>query len=121
MDKNIYLLLFSLVIIALYLFDLHVESVLNPSQLWAFNLATTIVLWFFLFSWCVEHAKHHNVNRPSALLIVLTGPLGLIIYFFNNFGLKGGLANTGKATSFLALVLVFAILIDELLIHLGWL
>ena len=111
--KDIYLLVLWLVLPALYLFESKIEGIPINDQ--GFGLGITLVGDFFVWSWCVEHAKFLNVKPPRALLIILLGPIGVLYHFFKSFGLKGGFFNTYKATVFLIIITVTVLLVDELI------
>ena len=104
--KNIYLLLILLV----FFISIAADTILGtPPLVWSLSSAiASLFICFFVYAWCIEHAKHYKIKIPgrSAFWAALFPPIGVPIYFFRGFGFKKGFFKTIKSIGFLILILV---------------
>ena len=109
--KNIYLMLILVVIFISTIIDVKIETGVYKHYQSGFFIVPAILIMFLVFAWCIEHAKHFEIELPrgAAFLSALVPYVGVPIYFFRGFGFKNGLFKTIKSIGFLILNLVVGI------------
>jgi hypothetical protein len=64
-----------------------------------------IIIAILIFVWCRLHAKVHDVQEKAfACFTALLPPVGVPLYLFRAFGIKGGLIGTLKSLGFFLIV-----------------
>jgi len=85
----------------------HVSGEILGTAQWA-------IVAVVLFGWCKAHVQKSRVKEPpgSALLFVILSVVGVPIYFYRAFGLKGGTLRTLKALLFFLLLITVEVITE---------
>jgi hypothetical protein len=65
--KNIYLMLILVVIFISTIIDVKIETRGFKNYQSGFDLAPAILIGFLVFAWCIEHAKHFEIELPPGV------------------------------------------------------